>query len=166
MNQFELIARFNAWVNLRLYEVAAEVPDEAYRTDRGLFFGSIDRTLNHLLAVDRLWTGRIESVDRGVSGLDVVLYDDFGELARARIDEDARLVRLVTGMDEAALSGPVTYSRIIGTGAQVTRCDHILLTLFNHQTHHRGQVHAALTQEGRSVPPLDLIYFLEEAGLS
>jgi uncharacterized damage-inducible protein DinB len=56
----------------------------------------------------------------------------------------------------------VRYRRIIGSGEAETRCDHILITLFNHQTHHRGQVHAALTQCGIEPPPLDVVFFLTE----
>ena len=160
------MGRFNAWINEKLYDTVAPLSEAARTKDRGLFFGTIHRTLNHLLAVDRLWTGRIEGVDRSVRSLDQVLYENFDDLRAARRAEDARLIELVARLDEAALAQPVAYRRMIGDGEQVTRCDHILLTLFNHQTHHRGQVHAALTQDGVSVPPLDLIDFLEEAGLS
>ena len=67
-----------------------------------------------------------------------------------------------SGLDAAALKRTVRYRRIIGSGEAETRCDHILVTLFNHQTHHRGQVHAALTQSGIEPPPLDVIFFLDE----
>ncbi len=170
MNTFQLMAGFNGWVNDQLYETVATLPDAAYRQDRGLFFGSIHRTLNHLMVVDRLWTGRIarggEGVDRGVSALDQVLYDDFAGLRAARRDEDRHLIDLVAGLDDAALAAPVTYRRIIGDGAQATRCDHALVTLSNHQAHHRGQLHAALTQARISLPPLDVVFYLEEIGLS
>ena len=164
MDHYALMAGFNAWVNERLYATVATLRDAAYRDDSGLFFGSIHQTLNHLLVVDRLWTGRIEGVDRGIRSLDQNLYDDFEDLRIARGQEDARLIDLVDRLDDGALRAPVTYRRIIGQGEQVTRCDHILLTLFNHQTHHRGQVHAALTQAGITPPPLDVIFYLEEIG--
>ena len=51
---------------------------------------------------------------------------------------------------------------MIGGGEQITRCDHILLTLFNHQTHHRGQAHDMLSQTGVAPPVLDLLYFIRE----
>ena len=86
-------------------------------------------------------------------------------LEAARAEADARLIRLVDGLDAAALQAPVTYRRIIGEGEQVTRCDHILLTLFNHQTHHRGQITAALSAAGVTSPPLDVIFYLEGIGL-
>ena len=164
MNHFPLMARFNAWANERLYGAVAELPEAAYRDERKAFFGSIHNTLNHILVVDRLWTGRIEGLDRGIRSLDQVLCDDFASLRRARRDEDERLIALVDGLTEARLEAPVLYARIIGEGEEEARCGHILLTLFNHQTHHRGQVHALLTQEHILPAPLDVIFFLDELG--
>ncbi len=160
------MARYNAWLNGRVYEAVSALPEDDYRGDLGLFFGSVHNTLNHLLVVDRLWGGRIEGVDRGVRALDEVLHDDFPSLRAAREAEDERLIALVDGLDDARLTAPVTYARIIGEGTQETRCDHVLMTLANHQTHHRGQVSAVLTQAGHGHPPLDLVFFLEELGLS
>ena len=162
MSQFPLMARFNEWANARLYGAVARLSEEDYRADRGLFFGSVHRTLNHLLVVDRIWTRRIEGVPHGIASLDAQLHDGFSALKTARVDEDRRLIRQVDGLDAAALKRTVRYRRIIGSGEGETRCDHILVTLFNHQTHHRGQVHAALTQSGIEPPPLDVIFFLDE----
>jgi uncharacterized damage-inducible protein DinB len=161
MNHFPLLARFNAWVNGRLYDTVAQLSDADYRKDRGAFFGSIHNTLNHLLVVDRLWVGRIAGTDPGIRALDQILYDDFDALRVARRTEDERLIAFVDGLDEAALRRMVAYRLVDGT-ARETRCDLILLTLFNHQTHHRGQVHAMLTQAGVVPPPLDAIFYLAE----
>lgn len=162
MDHFPLMARFNEWANARLYGAVARLTEEDYRAERGLFFGSIHRTLNHLLVVDRLWTRRIDGEPHGIVSLDMVLHDSLEELSRAREEEDRRLIRQVDSLDEAELRRMVPYRRIIGVGEARTRCDHILITLFNHQTHHRGQAHAALTQAGIEPPPLDVIVFLTE----
>ena len=159
-----LMARFNAWANERLYDSVARLPDAAYRAERKAFFGSIHRTLNHLLVVDRLWTGRIRGTDRGICALDQVLYDDFAALRAAREDEDRQLVELVDGLSAQQLAAPVRYRRIIGEGLEEVRAGHVLLTLFSHQTHHRGQVHVLLTQADLMPPPLDVVFFLEEIG--
>ncbi len=164
MNHLPLMARFNAWVNERLYDSVAELPEAAYREDRGAFFGSIHHTLNHILVVDRLWTGRIEGIDRGIRALDQILCDDFESLRAARRDEDARLIALVDGLSEERLEAPVRYTRIIGEGEEEVRAGHVLITLYNHQTHHRGQVHVLLTQDGVVPPPLDIVFFLDERG--
>jgi uncharacterized damage-inducible protein DinB len=162
MSHFPLMARFNEWANRRLYGAVAALTDEAYRADRGLFFGSVHRTLNHILVVDRVWTRRIDGEPHGIPSLDTQLHENFAELSRAREEEDRRLIRQVDGLGEERLRQPVRYQRIIGSGEAETRCDHILITLFNHQTHHRGQVHAALTQSGIEPPPLDVVFFLDE----
>ena len=166
MHNIALMARFNAWANERLYDCVAGLSDADYRKDRKAYFGSIHNTLNHLLVVDRLWTHRIKGTDHGIRGLDQILYDDFESLWVARREEDAALTALAEGSSEAELQGTVEYRRIIGEGTHRTRRDHILLTLYNHQTHHRGQIHALLTQQGIDPPPLDVIYLLEELGLS
>ena len=165
MNNIQLMARFNAWANERLYGVVSGLAEAAYLEDRGAFFGSIHNTLNHLLVVDRLWTGRIEGVDHGITALDQMLYDDLAALWAARKDEDAHLSALVDGLGER-LQAPVGYTRVDGTGAQETRCDHILITLYNHQTHHRGQTTCMLTQAGIDPGDLDVIDFLDDAGLN
>ena len=162
MDHLPLMARFNAWVNARLYGVVAGLSDEAYRRDRKAFFGSIHNTLNHLLLVDRLWTGRIQGVDHGIAALTDILYDDFDELRAARTAMDAHLVDLVDGLDDDARRATIPYRRILGNGEERARCDHMLITLFNHQTHHRGQVHCMLTQDGIEPPALDVIFFLDE----
>ena len=140
------------------------MPEDLYRADRRVYFGSVHHTLNHLLVVDRLWTGRIEGIDRGIRALDQILYDDFAALRDARREEDARLIDLVERLGEARLEQPVRYQRMIGTGVVEARAGDLLLTLFNHQTHHRGQIHALLTQAGIVPPPLDVIFYLEAVG--
>ena len=165
MNNIALMARFNAWVNKRVYGCVAGLSDADYRKDRKAYFGSIHNTLNHLLVVDRTWTGRIRNVDHDIKSLDQILYDDFAALRAAREAEDAALIELVDGLSDEELRSPVSYRFLGGGGSRSSRRDHILITLFNHQTHHRGQIHAMLTQQDIDPPPLDVIYFLHEAAL-
>ncbi len=164
MNHLPLMARFNRWANTRVYACVAGLDEEAYRRDRGAFFGSIHHTLNHLLVVDRLWTARIQDRESGIESLDQILFDDFESLKAAREEEDDRFIALVGGLSDAELEAPVRYRRIIGDGMEEARAGHILITLLNHQTHHRGQVHAMLTQAGVTPPPLDVIFYLDETG--
>lgn len=166
MHHFPLMARFNAWANERLYDCVARLPEAEYRREVGIFFGSVHNTLNHILVGDRIWIRRIEEVEHGIESLDQILYDDFEALRAARVEEDARLIKLVDGLAPEELSRPMRYHRMIGSGTEETRIGHILATLFNHQTHHRGQVHAVLTQAGITPPPLDVIFYLEEIGES
>jgi len=166
MNNFQLMARYNAWINERIYGAVADLDDTAYRLDRGAYFGSIHRTLNHLLVVDRLFAARLVEKAPQIESLDQMLYDSFAALRAARETEDRHLVELVGSWSETELCAPIRFKRILGSGEHEMRRDHMLLTLFNHQTHHRGQVHCMLTQARVDPPPIDVIEYFSEIGLS
>jgi uncharacterized damage-inducible protein DinB len=157
-------ARFNRRADTRLYACVAGLDDDAYRRDRGAFFGSIHRTLNHLLVVDRLWSARITDGEPGIRSLDQILYDGLEALGQARREEDEKLITLVDRLSEAQPQAPVHYRPLSGEALEKARARHILISLFNHQTHHRGQVHVMLTQAGAAPPPLDVNDYLEEIG--
>lgn len=159
------MARYNVWANARLYDACAALPAGELARDRRAFFGSILGTLNHMLVADRIWRGRIEGFDPAIPSLDTVLHEDFAELRAAREDEDDRWVALVDAQDAAALAAPVHYRTMAGS-EHATRLGHILAHVVNHGTHHRGQAHGLLSQVPADPPPLDLIYYLREAGIS
>ncbi len=155
-DMFKTLARFNAWANTGLYESCARLSDAEYKRDRKAFFGSVHNTLNHLLVVDRLWRGRVEGWKAEISSLDQILHKDFDVLRVARVAEDTAIVRLVDGLDAKRLLQPLKYKFMDGTPAE-TKLDLVLMTLFNHQTHHRGQVHVMLTQAGIKPAAMDII---------
>jgi uncharacterized damage-inducible protein DinB len=160
-DHFRTFARYNAWANARLYAACAELSDVEFRAPRPAFFGSILGTLNHLLVTDRGWLGRLEGVPSGISRLDEILFDDRDQLTAARVAEDQRIIALTDRLDAAALAGDLIYRTIAGV-EYCTPVIWVLSHLFNHQTHHRGQVHGLLSQTAVPPPPLDLIYYLRE----
>ena len=100
---FRTFARYNAWANARLYAACGALSEAAYLAERPVFFGSIHRTLNHVLVGDRLWLGRITGVPAGIPTLDTELFPDRDALRAAREAEDARIIGLVDGYDDARL---------------------------------------------------------------
>ncbi|MEM9781975.1 MAG: DinB family protein [Pseudomonadota bacterium] len=155
---FRMLAAYNAWANARLYAVAGTLTPEALNRDLGAFFGSILATLNHIMVADLIWAARLRDQPQPPFALDHVLHDDMGDLTAARRVLDADLQRLV---EEIAPDETIRYTR---RGAQITAVAGALMAhLFNHQTHHRGQVHAMLTRLGEDAPALDLIYFQRES---
>ena len=160
-DHFRTFARYNAWANDRLYAACALLPDVEFRAPRQAFFGSIMATLNHILVGDRAWLGRLEGVPSGITRLDEILFEDLAELTRARVAEDDRIRTLVDGLNAEALEHEVVYRTMAGVEHR-TPTPWVLSHLFNHQTHHRGQVHALLSQTTVKPPPLDLIFFLRE----
>jgi len=159
---FEALALYNRWSNRRLYEVAAQLSDHQFREDRGAFFGSVRGTLNHILVADRVWLERIEGEGQKPSSLDEILHDDFADLRTAREAEDERILRVVAETPVERFESVLSYRSMAGTPFELPFAQ-VLTHVFNHQTHHRGQVHTLLGQFGLTTPVLDFVYFLLEA---
>lgn len=165
MNLFPMLAAYNAWANTRLYEAAARLSDAQYRADRGAFFRSVHGTLNHLLVTDRIWMQRFTGEGEAPDRLDTILFEDLAPLREARIAEDSRIVAWVDGLSEAALAGTITYRRVTTPDVFTQPLAPALAHLFNHQTHHRGQVHTLLTGLVGEAPSIDLLPFQRETGI-
>ncbi len=165
---FDTFARYNAWANARLFDAAALLSDTDYRADRGAFFRSVHGTLNHLLVTDRVWMFRFTGEGDAPDRLDAILFEQLELLHRAREVEDARIARYVTGLEVAALEGSITYRRVSTPEAITQPLAPALAHWFNHQTHHRGQVHALLTGLAGRAPELDLLFYqrLADKGLA
>ena len=156
---FRQLAAYNQWANTRIYEAARSLPRADYYRPTGVFFGSLHGTLNHLLLTDRLWLKRLTGVGEHPSRLDAILYEEHGDLTEAREAEDARLIQVIDGYDDRALEGRVTYRTTSGKPQEQILSD-VLMHLFNHQTHHRGQAHACISiVTGKEPPTLDLLAF-------
>jgi uncharacterized damage-inducible protein DinB len=159
VEQFKQMAAYNKWANARLYAAALDISEQSYRLRIGVFFGGLHGTLNHLLLTDRLWLKRLTGEGDHPNRLDAILYEDRTELARARTVEDERLIRVIESYDEPALKALHSYKTMSGM-PQSQILGEILLHLFNHQTHHRGQAHACLSiLTGGEPPSLDLLAF-------
>jgi uncharacterized damage-inducible protein DinB len=157
------LARYNRWQNRNLYGIADALSDDERRRDRGAFFGSIHRTLSHLMWADQIWMSRFTGAPPPSGGIpeSVSLYPDWEPLKRERASFDETIIAWADTLDQAWLEGEQTwFSRAIN--AQATQPRWVTLThMFNHQTHHRGQVHAMLTQAGGKPHDTDLFLLPE-----
>ena len=156
---FMMFAGYNAWANGRIYDAAAQLTQDEFRRDTGVFFKSVMGTLNHILVADRIWLKRFTGEGDAPATLDTVLFEDIGKLRAAREDEDKRIMKWIGGLSDKALSGRFTYMTVTDMRTVSQRLAPALDHFFNHQTHHRGHAHAALTMLGKPSVTLDLIYF-------
>lgn len=159
LDHYRMFGRYNAWANRQLYEAAARLTTKQYRADRGAFFKSVHGTLNHLLVTDRIWLQRFTGEGDAPDRLDAILFETLGELHAARATEDRRIVAFVDGLDDARISGTIKYRRVSSPEQFEQQLAPALAHWFNHQTHHRGQVHALLTGLVGEAPALDLLFF-------
>jgi uncharacterized damage-inducible protein DinB len=151
------MARYNRWQNENLYGVADRLSAEERRRARGAFFGSIENTLNHLLWGDQIWMSRFAGTPKPRGGIaqSVSLYADWDSLKSARADFDRTIIDWADAVQPEWLAGDMTYFSG-AMGREVTAPWVLVTHLFNHQTHHRGQVHCMLTQAGGKPSDTDL----------
>src|SRR5260370_320582 len=155
VTHFQMLARYNRMANKRLFAKCAQLDDAEYRKRRAGSFGSIHGLLNHILLGDRRWMGLFESGERVTPLLNQILYDDFSALQSARAREDARIEAFFAGIDAAFWTQSFAYTN--NQGKDYVETAHVACShLFNHQTHHRGQVHVLLSQTPVPPPSLDL----------
>jgi len=158
-DHFRQLAAYNRWANARLYTAAWDLSEQAYRLHIGVFFGSLHGTLNHLLLTDRLWLKRLTGEGDHPNQLNAIIYDNRADLTRARMAEDNRLIAVINKFDDAALASLLSYKTTSGM-PHSQALSTILMHLFNHQTHHRGQAHGCLSiLTGAEPPVLDLLAF-------
>jgi uncharacterized damage-inducible protein DinB len=153
----QTMAEYNQWMNQKLYAISGQIPDLIRREDQGAFFKSIHGTLNHLLVGDRVWMGRFLQQPL-IAKLDQTLYEDFDELWQERQQTDQAILSWTEALSPDWLSQPFTYTSLVGNQT-VTRPAWLLVThMFNHQTHHRGQLTTLLSQLGYDPGVTDLPY--------
>jgi uncharacterized damage-inducible protein DinB len=150
------MAQYNEWMNSRVYALCASLPEAELHKDRGAFFKSIHATLNHIAYGDLAFLSRFTGNPAVVPELGVNLFSSFAELRRERATLDARLVEWSSTLSPAWLAEKLTYtSKVDGQVRTVARWV-LVVHMFNHQTHHRGQVTTLLSQMGLDVGSTDI----------
>ncbi len=144
--------------------MVATMSDADLRVDRGAFFGSIFATLNHLLWGDTLWMSRFDGGDAPLvpARENTALTDSLAAWAAGRKVADLRIQIWANTLSQSDLIGDLTWHSD-AMGQEVTKPKALCVThFFNHQTHHRGQIHAMLTAAGQRPGDTDL-FFLSES---
>lgn len=156
---FLAMARNNAWANHRLLKACTGLSADEFAAERTSFFPSIVETYNHILVVDWFYVDAMEGGTLGPKAWEnEVPFPDFAGLRAAQTAVDLRLIKYCDGLDDAKLALPVHVHR--AKHIQVDRADRLLLHVFEHQIHHRGQIHAMLA--GTNVAPPQLDEFFSE----
>lgn len=169
-----LMARYNRWMNEKLYALVRSMPAEAVHEDRRAFFSSIFGTLDHIAAADLIWLRRYAAVlgeppalapvltHPAVLALGKPVAGSIEELCALRALLDDAIDAWTSTLDDTVLSRPITYRTM--AGEQYTKpLSLLLMHFFNHQTHHRGQATTLFTQAGMEVGVTDLAVLVPDA---
>jgi len=161
---FSMLARYNAWATRRLFEHVDALPEAEYRRDCGLFFKSVHGTLNHLLVAEHeVWFPRFaEGVSNRVA-LDAEVEADRTRLRQRLLDAAPRWLPLIAALEATRFDGTLDYTTTRGISQSLPFAA-TLGHVFNHGTHHRGQMTAAITAMGYAGPEIDLVWMLQAEG--
>lgn len=143
-----LMATYNHWMNQKLYAACAGLTDQERKADKGAFFKSLHSTLNHILWGDRAWMSRFTQTEYVMPPINQDLYDDFEELRRQREAMDQMILDWSKNVSDQWLATPMTWTSKLYKKTLTQPTWALVAHLFNHQTHHRGQVTALLSQCG------------------
>jgi uncharacterized damage-inducible protein DinB len=152
----QLMANYNRWMNERLYAICAEFSDDARRLDRGAFFSSIHGTLNHLLWADRMWLGRFIGTPCTYPAFGADMFEAFDELRRERERTDQSMVAWADAITADWLASTLEYRSRVDEKTRRLPCAVAVVHLFNHGTHHRGQLTTLIKQAGLDPGVTDL----------
>jgi len=165
---YQQFAHYNQWINMSIYSAAGKLNQEALSENRGAFFGSIIGTLNHILVGDIFWFKRFadhlanyrtleyfRSVNKPAS-LDEMLHDELSNLLEVREHTDAVIVQFTSELTDEVIASTLKYQNSKDQKFNKNMGD-LLLHVFNHQTHHRGQVSTLLYQAGIDIGVTDMV---------
>lgn len=156
-----MLSRYHLWATTRLFEHVDALPEDDYRRDAGLFFKSVHGTLNHLLVGEQLlWFRRFSEGVSPAVALDAQVETDRGRLHQRLVDGARAWLPFITTCDAARWAGTLDYTTTKGVAMSLPFAA-TLAHVFNHGTHHRGQITAAITAMGYPCPELDLVRMLQ-----
>lgn len=162
LESLQLLARYNIWATTKLSQSLADVTDADFYRDSGLFFQSIFGTLNHLLLGEHeLWFSRFAKGYSPTLQLNSIVEQDRHVLIQTLQEKTLNWVTFLNELDPQDLAGNLNYQTSTGQPKSLPYAA-TLVHVFNHGTHHRGQISAALTAMGYACPEFDLVYMLVE----
>ena len=164
LTTYRAMAYNNAWANHRLLGACSRLTQQEFEALRIGFFPSLKATLNHILVIDWFYVDGLEGGRLGPKAwANPEPCATVADLQREQAAVDKRLIAVCEGLVEPSLSRDVKINR--DTRIQIDRCDRLLLHVFQHQVHHRGQAHAMLSGTSVKPPQLDEFFSIGEAPL-
>ena len=158
-NAARMLARYNAWSNVVLFDAMAALPPGEITKERPTLFKTMIGTMNHLYVIDLIWQAHIEGRPHGFTRRDGVLHPELPDLRRAQEAMDAWYFDWANGQSDADLDRPVSFTLTTGNKGTMTRGE-ILYHVVNHSTYHRGWVCDLFFQVPARPPETDMPVFV------
>ena len=161
IKQFEMLARYNAWMNKNIFTICDSLGDDVRKKDMGAFFGSIHKTLDHILYGDKAWLERLCDSAYTPRDINKILYPDWQDLKKERFIVDKEIDSWVQSLNECKLNQIHTYTSNVDGKQRSVPYWALAQHIFHHQTHHRGQLTTLLSQLGVDFGSTDIPFMPE-----
>ena len=173
LGNLQLMSRYNQHMNQKIIGVASQLDDEKLKCDRGAFFGSVLGSLNHIYVADIIWLRRFATHPRQYSSLkqlpeldsytelDLTVAEDLDNMSEAREELDRVIINWCEEIEPADLETNLQYQNTKGMSFN-KNFGQLIHNLFNHQTHHRGQISTLISQQGLDLGVTDLLAIIPE----
>ncbi|MEN9518320.1 MAG: hypothetical protein RLZZ381_908 [Cyanobacteriota bacterium] len=173
LSNLQLMSQYNQWMNQKIYQVAQQLGNEKIQQDQGAFFGSLFGTLNHIYVADIIWLRRFAQHAKNYQSLNQLpelssytklnqtVANDLESLNKLRQELDNIIINWCQEIDPEDLEDNLSYIDTKGNSYQKNFAQ-LIHNLFNHQTHHRGQVSTLISQQGLDVGVTDLLEIIPE----
>lgn len=170
-DHYRRYARYNAWINQSLLEASLNLPSSEQKKDQKVFFKSLTGTWNHILVGDLLWLNRLakifpiidDSIDLWPkpTALNQILYPDLNDLVKPRQQLDELIIQWCDFLRESDCEDRLEYTNTQDE-LNVHPLPDVMQHLFNHQSHHRGQITALLSQAGINYGATDFLFMPQD----
>ncbi len=156
IDQFQLLSQYNRWMNQKIYSACNELSDADRKHNSGAFFGSIHNTLDHIVYGDLAWIERLRDDQFTPKSIGSVVFDSWEMLSEKRVSLDHEIDRWVNTFDASQMEAIFSYTSNVDKLTRSGPYWSLVLHMFNHQTHHRGQVTTLLNQLGIDIGATDI----------
>ncbi|TQV67271.1 damage-inducible protein DinB [Exilibacterium tricleocarpae] len=161
LNYFDSLSKYNIWMNQKIYAVCDSLSDGVRKKDMGAFFGSIHRTLDHILYGDKAWLERLRDGTFTPRDINKTLHEEWEALKTERFVVDKEIDAWVQTLTDKSLDSIFTFTSNVDKKERSVPRRILIQHLFNHQTHHRGQLTTLLSQLGLEYGSTDLPFLPE-----
>ncbi len=159
--QFEMLSQYNLWMNKNIFNICDALGDDVRNQDMGAFFGSIHKTLSHILYGDKAWIERLRDNTYAPQDINKTLFSNWDDLKRERFRIDNEIDIWVKSLNENTLNQVHTYTSNVDDKQRSAPYWSLVHHVFNHQIHHRGQITTLLSQLGIDYGSTDIPFMPE-----
>jgi len=173
VKNFRMLSLYNHRINTQLIDSCMNLSTDILEKETHSFFSNIINYWNHILFGDLILMGRLALNDVAhLSSKDMtkfpipnspqdIYHNNLSDIAILRTKVDALIIQFCKNLTDDDCEKLITYTTTERKLITIAVAD-VMQHIFNHQTHHRGQLTCILSQLGVDYGCMDLPVIVSE----